>query len=154
MRFKQFLPLFSNFDLDIRILRVKIYKKHLFLSGDILLHTGRYPAPRLICSTDVCSTDVCSNGHLLEWTFARMDIFSNGHLLRTYLTGRMKNIVSRCANEERRISSRGRRRLYLAVYWPRTGRKSAEIRRSSSGRSGALFSNFIGHDKLANRPCF
>ena len=46
MRFKQFLPLFSNFDLDIRILRVKIYKKQLFLSGDILLHTGRYPAPR------------------------------------------------------------------------------------------------------------
>ena len=44
---KQFLPLFSNFDLDIWILRVKIYKKHLFLSGDILLHTGRYPAPRL-----------------------------------------------------------------------------------------------------------
>ena len=40
MRFKQFLPLLSNFDLDIRILRVKVYKTHLFLSGDILLHTG------------------------------------------------------------------------------------------------------------------
>ena len=45
MRFKQFLPLFSNFDRDIGILWVKIYKEHLFLSGDILLHTGRYPAP-------------------------------------------------------------------------------------------------------------
>ena len=29
-RFKQFLPLFSKFDLDIWILRVKIYIKHLF----------------------------------------------------------------------------------------------------------------------------
>ena len=31
--FKQFLPLFSNFDLDIGILRVKIYKKYQFLFG-------------------------------------------------------------------------------------------------------------------------
>ena len=43
MRFKQFLQLFSNFDLDIRILRVKIYKKHLFLSGDIIAY-GTVPA--------------------------------------------------------------------------------------------------------------
>ena len=43
MCFKQFKPFFSNFDLDIRILVVKIYKKQLFLSKDILLHTGRYP---------------------------------------------------------------------------------------------------------------
>ena len=49
MHIKKFLPLFSNFDLDIRILRVKIYKKHLFLSGDIWdgIVYGRYPAPRL-----------------------------------------------------------------------------------------------------------
>ena len=53
MLFKQFLPLFSNFDLDIRILRIKIYKKHLFLFGDILLHKGRYPAPRLYTCAEI-----------------------------------------------------------------------------------------------------
>ena len=65
----------------------------------------------------------------------------------TYLTARMKNDVSHREDEKRRISARGWRttylgarmkndlsRRYFAVYWPCTGRKSAEIRRSSSLR--------------------
>ena len=44
------------------------------------------------------------------------------------------NVVSHRAVEERRILARRRRMSYLAVYWPRTDRKNAEIRRCLTGR--------------------